>query len=211
MAPASAIAARQVPITDPAISVGNAIFRCEPVLCGESFFAAPAPWSGCIGDKTLLLPFGHAFPSTAGKAFEWPITDLVLHPLCPFDPIAEIDIGQVSFRRSADVVENDVVPKPGASLVVRIVEAVDHRQPVTLIIREASSDQAPLLGTDPRLTIFDHIARYAGVFHHICEIGFFHLRHPATGVTCSEIFLQQFEYFFHDYVSCDHSDVALFV
>ena len=93
------------------------------------------------------------------------------------------------------MVENDVVPKPGASLVVRIVEAVDHRQPVTLIIREASSDQAPLLGTDPRLTIFDHIARYAGVFHHICEIGFFHLRHPATGVTCSEIFLQQFELF----------------
>ena len=86
------------------------------------------------GDKAALVRIGHTFPSGAGKLFERAIADLLLPPRCPVDPIAEIDVRQIAFRRPADMVEDNIVPKPSTSLMFRVIEAVNHRQPIALEI-----------------------------------------------------------------------------
>src|SRR5690606_20208112 len=102
------------------------------------------PSGGHGFDESGLLSSGETPPSGRSEPCERTVADLVLHALRPLDPIAEIHVRQPCIRRASDMIENDVVPKPGSRLMFRVVEAVNHRQPVPLPIRQAGTDQAAL-------------------------------------------------------------------
>ena len=87
------------------------------------------------GDESVVFFLVNAFPATRGQPFERPVADLVVHPVAARDPVSEVDIRQLSLGGAPDVVENDVGSKSRSCLCLRVVEAVDHRQPITLEIR----------------------------------------------------------------------------
>src|SRR5690606_19793580 len=97
------------------------------------------------------------------------------------------------FRRASNVIENDVVPKPGTRLMFRVVEAVDHRQPVPLPVGQAGADQTTLPPVRRRFPIFDDKAGNGSVFHHVRVIYLVHGGHATPGMPTSEIELEQFE------------------
>src|SRR5690606_20695195 len=101
-------------------------------------------------DKRGLLIFGKALPAAGSEAFERPETDLVLHPRRSLDPVAEVDERQSIARSPPDMIEDDVVPKPAARLMFRVVEAVDHRQTVALPIGQAGADEPARLPVLPK-------------------------------------------------------------
>src|SRR3546814_7621414 len=66
-------------------------------------------------------------------------TDLVPHPVAAIDPVPQIDIGQPSGPRAQDMVQYDEGAKPLSAGKLWIIEAVDHRQPVGLLIGDRKS------------------------------------------------------------------------
>src|SRR5690606_17554105 len=151
------------------------------------------PRGGDGVDERALLFRGETAPAGRSQSFEGPITDLVLHPGRSLDPIAEVDVRQASLRRAPDVIENDIVPKPGPRLMLRVVEAVNHRQPIPLPICEAGTDQSTLPPVRRGFPIFDDKAGNRRVFHHVGVIYFVHGSHATAGMPAREVSLQQFE------------------
>src|SRR5690242_14625467 len=121
-----------------------------------------APAGGHGADERGLLGFGEALPAARPEPLERAVADLVLHALRSLDPVAEVDVGQAGFRRAPDMIENDVVPKTRPRLMFRVVEAVDHRQPVPLPVGEACADQAALLPVPRGFPVLDDKARHRG-------------------------------------------------
>src|SRR5690606_8169509 len=154
-----------------------------------------APDAGHGFDKGSLLGIGEALPSDGTEAFERAIPDLVLHPLRAFDPVTEVHVGEARLVSAPDMIENDIVPKPRPRLMFRVVEAVDHRQPVSLPIRQAGADQATLPPVRRGFPVFHHKAGNGSVFHHICVIDFIHRGHPPSGMALAKVALQQIELF----------------
>jgi len=107
------------------------------------------------GAKVIGL---EAVPAVRAQLLERPIAGLVGHPLRILDPIAEIDVGQARSRRPDDVIENDVRTEAGPGRVLRLEEAVDHRQPVSLLIGETGADKPARFPVRRRLPVFKHKA-----------------------------------------------------
>src|SRR5688572_14311121 len=152
-----------------------------------------APGGGDGVDEAVLLGGGEALPAGRAEPLERAIADLVLHALRSLDPVAEVDVRQPRFRRAPDVIEDDEVPKPGARLMFRVVEAVDHRQPVPLTVGEACADQAALLPVPRGFPVLDNKAGNRGMFHHVGVIDLVHRSHAAAGMAMREVALQQVE------------------
>ena len=93
------------------------------------------------GDQTILLLIRKALPTLAAQPLEGAIAHLILHARRTIHPIAEINVGQAFALGAANVIENNVIAKPAARLMFRVVEGVDHRQPVALPIGEAGANQ----------------------------------------------------------------------
>src|SRR3546814_7412784 len=62
-----------------------------------------------------------------------------------------------------------------ARWILRVEEAVDHRQPVALPIGQAAADEATAAAVARRLAIFDHIAVDRGLLDHVGEILLVHV------------------------------------
>src|SRR5690606_16600992 len=152
-----------------------------------------APGGGDGADEGTLLVGGEASPAGRSEPLERAIADLVLHPRRSIDPIAEIDVGKAGLGRPADMIENNVVPKPGPHLMFRVVEAVDHRQPVPLPVGQAGADQAALPPVRRGFPIFDDKAGNGRVFHHVRVIYLVHGGHAAPRMAAAEIALKQLE------------------
>src|SRR5215203_4191716 len=71
-----------------------------------------------------------------------------------------------------------------ASLEPHIEEAVDHRQAVALLVREAGADQPAI---DRRLAIFDDERADRRLLDHVREVALIHLGHAAARVTRGEV------------------------
>ncbi len=136
---------------------------------------------------------GETAPSAGSQPFEGAEAHLVLHSRRAFDPIAEVHVRQPFGSRAADMVEDDVVPKSAAAFVLGVVEAVDHRQPVALVVCKAGTHKASGPSIPQWLPIFNDKARNRRVFHHIGEVDFVHRGHPAAGMAQTEVALQQIE------------------
>src|SRR5690606_17550054 len=107
-------------------------------------------------DKRVLLLLAETHPPGRAELFKRPETNLVLHGLRPFDPVAQIDIGKARFHSPANMVENDIVTKTRSISMLRVVETVDHRQPVPLSVGQAGADQATRLAFPRGFSIFNH-------------------------------------------------------
>src|SRR3546814_14598831 len=95
---------------------------------------------------------------------------LVGHARRSFDPITEIDIGKAGAGGALDMIENDIGAQPFAERVLRVEEAVDHRQSVALPVGEAATDKAAAAAVRGRFAIFDHIAVDRRLLDHVGEI-----------------------------------------
>src|SRR3546814_7087607 len=80
--------------------------------------------------------------------------------------------------------------------MIGIEEAVDHGQPVTLTVRQASAHQSAGYAVFGWFAIFDDIAVHRGLFDHVGEIHLIHLGHAAAGVAGLQITLEEFELLF---------------
>src|SRR3569833_1756810 len=97
-------------------------------------FAAQAPRREAYRSRSRLqLLRNHPPPAVAAEAFERPEAGLVGHARRPFDPIAEIDVGQPRAGGPDDMVEDDVGTEPLARVRADVEETVDHRQAVALL------------------------------------------------------------------------------
>src|SRR5690606_37446669 len=148
-----------------------------------------------VSDERVLLLLAEPHPSGGAEPFERPEADLVLHGLRPLDPVAEINIGQTRFLSPTNMIENDIVTKTRTTSMLRVVETVNHRQPVTLPVGQAGTDQATRLAFPRGFSIVNDIAVYRRMFYHVREIALIHLRHTASGMPATEIFAEQFELF----------------
>src|SRR3546814_15233001 len=81
-------------------------------------------------------------PAIGTEPFEGAEPRLVGHARRSFDPITEIDIGKAGAGGALDMIENDIGAQPFAERVLRVEEAVDHRQSVALPVGEAATDKA---------------------------------------------------------------------
>src|SRR3546814_6734935 len=74
-------------------------------------------------------------PAIGTEPFEGAEPRLLGHARRSFDPITEIDIGKAGAGGALDMIENDIGAQPFAERVLRVEEAVDHRQSVALPVR----------------------------------------------------------------------------
>src|SRR3546814_1787969 len=89
------------------------------------------------------------------------------------------------------MVEDDRGAQSFARGMLRVEEALDHRQPVALPIGQAAADEATAAAVARRLAIFDHIAVDRGLLDHVGEILLVHVGHAAVGVAREQIGAQK--------------------
>src|SRR5688572_31412971 len=76
----------------------------------------------------------HPPPAVAAQSLERLVAGLVGHAGRAIDPIAEIDVRQAGPRRAQDMVEDDEGAEALAGVRADIEKAVDHRQPIALLV-----------------------------------------------------------------------------
>ena len=84
-------------------------------------------------------------------------TALVVHLPMAVDPVAEIEIGQAEGLGLGDMVEDHIGPQRQVGQI-GVVEAVNHRQTVSLLIRQAGTDQFTQSAETAWSAIFNDIA-----------------------------------------------------
>src|SRR5690606_24666316 len=154
-----------------------------------------APGAGDCGNEGRLLLFGESLPSGGPEPLERTVADLVLHAGRPLDPVAEVDVGKLRCSGAPDVIEDDVVPKPRTRLMLWVIEAVDHRQPIPLPVGEAGADETPWLSVRSRFPVFKHKTRHGGVCHHVRVRDLVHCGDAAARVPLAQVALEKFELF----------------
>src|SRR3546814_402353 len=101
---------------------------------------------------------------------------------------------------SSDVCSSDLQYDEGAKPLsagkLWIIEAVDHRQPVGLLIGKACADQSAGHAVDRRFAIFDHPSGDRRLFDHVGIVEGIHAVHPSCGMAGGEIALHQRELLF---------------
>src|SRR5882762_7936550 len=94
------------------------------------------------------------------------------------------------------MISDDEGTEPVSIWMIGIEEAVDHRQSVALLIREARANEAARPAVYGRLAIFDHKGPDWGLLNHVGEIKLIHVGHATTGMARSEIATEQRELLF---------------
>jgi hypothetical protein len=133
--------------------------------------------------------------SVEGPPAEWALLDLeraearlVGHFRRIFDPVAEIDVVEPGGLHLADVIEDEQVAK-SAMRHIRVVEAVDHGEPVGHDIGQGDGDKrAAGARAQP---VFDEDRLHGRVLDHIFVVDEAHLRHAAAGMAGGEIAAEQ--------------------
>src|SRR5688572_9533982 len=89
------------------------------------------------------------------------------------------------------MVEDDVSAQAFARTLTDIVEAVDHRQAIALLVAQAGADQLARLSVDRRFAIFDDIGADRRVLDRVRIILLVHVGHSAARVAQGEIAAEQ--------------------
>src|SRR5690554_4365973 len=103
--------------------------QSRPQLVCRLLLEKKTPTLGDIGFRLIHPP-----PAIAPEPLQRPEAVLVGHASRAFDPVAEIDVGEVRARGSDDVVEDNAGAEALSRFRTDVEEAVDNRQPVALLI-----------------------------------------------------------------------------
>src|SRR3546814_461414 len=126
-----------------------------------------------------------------GESFDGAEARFVVHSLAALDPVAEIDVVESGLGGTPNMVENDVCAEARSARMVRIIEAVDHRETIGLAVGETAADEATGPAVDDRLAIFENQRVDRRLLDHVAVIVGVHPRHSAFGMTAVEIAAQQ--------------------
>ena len=90
------------------------------------------------------------------------------------------------------MVEDDEIAEPGAPIVVRLEETVDHRQAVGLLVGQAGADQPSWATVHRGFAILDHERPDRTLLDHVRKVLLVHLHHSAVRVARAQIAAKQF-------------------